>query len=140
MEKVINPGPSNTLNSDLFDKPSLDHLSIGIDESINQAEYHRPFFKISGTFVSLKLNQLSLLLLEVFSDLLVQRWNASLNVVNQDLVQRICQVRDTKVLAILGIHLVTAKEVTLLLDCLSNSYVVVYLLLGSAFDSEIAKL
>ena len=140
MEKVINPGPSNALNSDLLDKPSLDHLSIGVDESINQTKYHRPFLKIGGAFISLKLNQLSLLLLEVLCDLFVQRWNASLNVVNQDLVQRICQVRDTKVLTILGIHLVTAEEVTFLLDCLGDSYIVVYLLLGSAFYSEIAKL
>ena len=140
MEKVINPWPSNALNSDLFDKPSLDHLSICVDESIDQAEYHRPFLKISGAFISLQLNQLSLFLLEMLSDLLVQRWDASLNVVNQDLVQRICQVWHAKVLAILRVNLVAAEEVTLLLDGLGNSYVVVYLLLWSAFDSKIAEL
>ena len=88
------------LNSNLSHKSSLDRVSVCIQEGVYQAEDHWTLILVQVNLIQLELDQVPLFLLEVLSDLLVQGWNASLNVVNQYFIQAFTQVWNSELFTV----------------------------------------
>lgn len=88
VEQVVDPCTTNALDGDIFYKPSLDHFSIALHILVNEHEYHLWLVLVGADIFTFDLDQFSLLLLQIFCDLLVQRRDATLDVVDQYLVHR----------------------------------------------------
>jgi len=75
---------------------------------------------------------------ELRSDLLVQVWDALLDMADENLVQRFCQVRNSKILAVRRVSGVARKELLLFLDGVADCNFVVDLFLGATLHSVVA--
>ena len=86
MEYVVDPGSTLAFHSNFFDESAFNFVTIIIEERIDEAQYHWSDIIHQVHFIRTEQNEFSFLLLQLADDLLVQGWNASLNVVDEDFV------------------------------------------------------
>lgn len=140
MEDVVDSRASLARHCDILDKSALDNIAVTLLILIDQIQYLRCNITAKLLVVHLYRQQLTLLRLQLNGYLLIQRWNALLNMANQDLVERRGEVWDAEALRVLRVTWMLPEKLGLVRQRLLDRRFVVNLLLRSALYAEVAKL
>lgn len=140
MENIIDSRATLTLPRNLIYELALYHLRIVVDEQVNHVDHHRAFVVAQINVILFQCQQFSFVFQQLYVNLLIQAWNASLNMPNQYFVQRFTQIRDPKLFGIISIARMLLEKYLFVLNSLRDGQFVINLLLGSAFNSKISEL
>ena len=87
MENVVDSGATLAFPRDLIDEIAFDHFGVTVDKQIDDMYNHGTLILTEINIVQLKSKQFSFIFEQLDVYLFVQRWDALLDVSNQDLVQ-----------------------------------------------------
>jgi hypothetical protein len=87
VENIIDSGTTLALNCNFFNELPFNLITIRVQEHVDQIQNHGSLVRIFDLLTLSQQREFPFFLLELLSNLLVQTWNALLDVINQNLVE-----------------------------------------------------
>jgi len=141
VEDVVDPGSTLALCGDVVHKTTLQLSRVLFDKPSDQTQDHWTLaFLVDLEVISIVCQELTFFSLNCSCDLFCEAGDASLNVRNEDLVERFGEVWHSHFVRVSGIHVVAVEKLRFDFDSFTNRNVINNLLLRSALDSKVAQL